>query len=380
MKKFILALIILLSLISPVLALQKDIAYVVNNQYYVEPTITSVFTSMGWSYDVVLSSNVSATNFSNYRLMVVGNGYFLNSAQIPVNNFPAVILNGENMQDWGWTKYISLTSQTSAFHGDITSLNNITSGFSLGDILLYTSASPDLYNMNENNIFSNVKIAVSMKSNPNNAVVAYANKGDILTKFGYPNTHVNAKTVFFGITESGYWTDESEQLFINSINWVLQKDSLNLNFISGANLVSFPIILSDNSVANLKLLYPQIISVKTYSAGNLVEAGVLENNKAYFILIDSNVSINFQGEKVILAQTINFNQGMNLVGFNKLTNMSLSSLPSQIKEVSRRNADGSYSIATRYTFGWNNPDSIVIEPGKGYWMKSSSQLNWSYSP
>jgi hypothetical protein len=357
----------------------KDVAYVVLNQYSVSPVIVSALNELNLTYDALYGTNITSANFSNYKMMVVGDGYFSNPSQIPVNNVPAVVVNGDNMPSWGWCRYISKSSQSSPFHVDVVALHKITNGFSFGDVQAYTVKDPDLYSISSTYAFSGIKIAVSKKSNPDDAVIAYAEKGNILTRSGYPNTNVNAKTVFFGINEASYWTTDARQLFKNSVLWVLEKDSFNINIKSGVDLISSPLVLDDSSVASLKLKYLQINSIKTYSGGNLVETSIIENHKGYFIDSSSPFNLELSGENPSGTQTISLNQGMNLVGINSLNNISLSSLPNGIKEVSRRNSDGSYSIATKYILGWHNPDNIILEPGKGYWVKANSQINWSYT-
>ena len=69
---------------------------------------------------------------------------------------------------------------------------------------------------------------------------------------------------------------------------------------------------------------------------------------------------------------------MNLVGISSTKNILLSSLPSQVIEVSKRNSDGSYQVATKYFGTWFN--TFELEPGKGYWFKLNSDASWSYSP
>ena len=69
---------------------------------------------------------------------------------------------------------------------------------------------------------------------------------------------------------------------------------------------------------------------------------------------------------------------MNLVGITSSSDLDFSSLPSQVIEVAKRNTDGSYDIAVRYLFGWNN--DFNLEPGEGYWFKTTGGATWTYNP
>jgi hypothetical protein len=88
--------------------------------------------------------------------------------------------------------------------------------------------------------------------------------------------------------------------------------------------------------------------------------------------------MNLNGGVPMANQTINFKSGMNLVGFTTLKNITLESLPSQVVEVSTRNIDGSYNIATKYGGVWFN--SFNLEPWRAYWIKSKSNVAWTYIP
>ena len=380
MKKIILILLMFVILLAPIMASDKDVAYVTQTKYTVRAEITSALNELGLSYDNIYSSNLSTANFSKYKMIIVNPDYFSYPSQIPVNNISAVVVNGDNLCSWGWCKYITTQSSSSPFHIDLILSNKITEGFSLGDIQVYTSSSPQINYIDDLYSFSGIKIVGSTKGSANDAVIAYAEKGDVLTRFGYPNTYVNARTVFFGITESSYWTNETKTLFKNSILWALAKDNYNLEINSGVNLVSIPLITNPIDVSSLISQYPQINSVKTYAilSGEIINAVNIENQKGYFIYSNSSFALSLSGDTPLSDQTINFKSGMNLVGFSNLNNMSLTSLPSEIIEVSTRNpSNGEYNIATKYGGMWFNPSNIILEPGKGYWIKSKADVTWT---
>jgi hypothetical protein len=355
----------------------KDVAYLVVAPGYEMSNIQETISALNMSYDIIYNSQIPSTNFSKYSVLVVNNDFFTNWQSIPVNDKPAVLVNGKHIDDWGWT---TISTKSSGYTSLLLNNNHsITLAFN-SSVPIYLSEGYDVYSIYSNYMFSGITPLARKNSPELDMVIALVQEDSILTKVGKPDTRVNAKTVFFGITEANYWTNESKQLFKNSIMWVYGDSSFSLSILSEANLISIPLVLSDNSINNFKFLHPEISSIKTYSSGNIIEASIFENNKGYFVFSNLSSEIDIQGQKPVGNQTISLNKGMNLVGFNILSNKSLSSLHTEIKEVSRRNRDGSYSIATKYSFGWYNPGNIILEPGKGYWMKSNSQLNWSYSP
>ena len=181
--------------------------------------------------------------------------------------------------------------------------------------------------------------------------------------------------------ELDYWTNDTETLFRNSINWILE-DSVDMEEFSigmqeGYNLISFPLVLEDNDVTWLLNDNPEIVSVKRYFNNALENTSTIYNCQGYFIEASSAFSLELEGEEHDSALSCELDNGMNLVGWASLNNTSLDTLPADIVEVAERNVDGSYNIATKYTGGWFNPSGFELEPGKGYWFKTDSQLIWS---
>jgi hypothetical protein len=375
MKKIITFLFALLFLISFVSA--TDVAYVVINPFSVNSDFTSVIDELELTYDVILSSNAATTDFSNYNMILLNNQDFLNSEEIPINEFPALMVNGKNMEDWGWVDPISKVKQSVPLHSTIVdSSHPITEGVSGNDIQIYTSSSPDLFYLGENHIFDGLQVIVSKIDNPNDAVIAIAEAGTTLTKLGNDPTQVNANSVFFGIHESDYWTDDARQLFKNSILWLMSSEtssSFDISLNQGQNLVSFPIDLTDNSVVNLISANPQINSIKKYNGGALVNALAISPYKGYFIDTSSPFTLSVDGLALTGPQDVDLDSGMNLVGTSYFTASDLDNLPANVIEVAKRTTSGKYNIATRYNGEWYN--EFALETGNGYWFKLNSGGN-----
>ena len=159
--------------------------------------------------------------------------------------------------------------------------------------------------------------------------------------------------------------------------WLYEAAEFNLDLKRGNNLISIPITINSSEIEKI-FSNQNILLIKEYHGNSFLQSGTLQNNKGYFIECSNDVLISLSGKEKANIQTINLVQGMNLVGISSIKNISLNSLPSQVIEVSKRNDDGSYQVATKYFSVWFN--EFVLEPGKGYWFKLNSDASWSYSP
>ena len=356
-----------------------DVAYIIHNKYNIKSEFVDVLNELGLSHKIVYSSNLSITNFSDYGMILLNDEDFPNPELIPVNDLPAIIVNGRNIVDWGWTKAISKTSQNSILHADlINAEHKIAQGIVDQDIILYIREDPDVYSIEETNAFTGLEIIVAKKDHPNDGILVIAESGSILTKPGYPDTHVNARSVFFGITYSGYWSNESIQLFKNSIQWILEGPEFNITLSEGYNLVSFPLEMDAQQI-NAIMNDSRVSQVLEYNPGTgLVDALTLEFGKGYFINATEAFSLDFSGQEPTGIQTVDLTEGMNLVGLKSLNSMDVIDLPAEVIEISSRRVDGGYETATSYSSSWYNPDSISLIPGEGYWLKVNSDTVWQY--
>jgi len=350
-----------------------DVIYLVSSQSKVNPIFTDALDDLGLSYEVSLSGEANTTDFSLYDMILLNNEYFSNSEDIPVNDYPALMVNGKNLEEWGWVTYISKSKQNSPFSATIIEENHtITNGFS-GDVPVYNDKDANLYSLDNYYIFDGIQILVSMVQDQRDAVIGIAEAGTTLTKAGEPDTIINGNSVFFGIAETQYWTNETEQLFKNSILWLLERNTYNVTLDSGINLISSPLVGS-NSVAELMLDNPQIISIKEYNGSDIVDATTIVNGKGYFIESSSGFTLVLEGEDPT-TESITLNDGMNLVGVTSFSNINFSTLPIEVIEVSKK-VNGNYETATRYSGGWYN--EFELEPEKGYWFKLDGGAVWSY--
>jgi hypothetical protein len=353
-----------------------DVAYIIQASQNEKPVFTQSMNELGLSYDIVFSNTISSVNFSNYKIILLNDEYFTNYAQIPVNNFPAVLVNGRHMDKWGWTKSISSASQSIKMKINLNNTHPLGIGLP-SNFEIYTTKDADIYYLSGSNVYNGIQKIASPTFDSSGVVVGAVKAGTVLTKAGKPNTNVNADTVFFGIYESNVWTANTKQLFKNSLLFALGDEDFSLQLNEGTNLVSIP-LLTTLSVSQLKAENPSITSVKEYVNGQLVEATQIKNDKAYFIFSNSQINIELSGPAPIGQRSVSLNDGMNLIGVTSLENIAFNTFPSNVVEVSRRLSDGKYDTATRYSFGWYNEFPLV--PGEGYWIKSQGGSVWNYSP
>ncbi|MBU1051154.1 MAG: hypothetical protein KJ718_01225, partial [Nanoarchaeota archaeon] len=196
-----------------------DVAYVALTPDYIKQEFIDVLNELSFSYDLVYSNQISSYDFSTVRLILLNNDYFPNWYEIPTNNYPAVIANGRNIVQWGWTKRVTTASQS------VPMLIHINTSHELGQGMneitqVYNHEAPDIYYLDKRDVYDGLDIIGSNIYDNEDAIIAIATEGTILTRSGRPDTHINANSCFFGVTESEYWTNDSKELFKRCINFV----------------------------------------------------------------------------------------------------------------------------------------------------------------
>ncbi len=199
-----------------------DIAYVVKSSANADSYLIQEIENLDYSYDIITQSQVASTNFSNYRLILVGDSNLDNPDSIPVDKHLSLIINSYNYYEknldkqLGWSKDTgSLGSPSSLKLANFTS--PVTSGVS-ATFSAYTTTDPNLkaYYLNGNKP-SGTSLLVTTANSNFDSVIALVNPG---------NVFLNGKTaqkrgIYFGITDAQYWTPSSRKLFQNSLNWLL---------------------------------------------------------------------------------------------------------------------------------------------------------------
>lgn len=249
---------ILVFLFSLSIVYAQDALYVLNNVNFPEQRIIDAIEDIG--YDVILVDNVDIDTvvFSNYEFMVLADEIFVNDDQIPVNEYPALILNSRHMDDWHWVSKISTRSSSQPLTGFIRYDDHMITNGLIGEITIYSSSIPAVDYMHRYyrslDLDSVFAIGNSSILEELNGIIVTAEPGTVL-RDGYVS---NTKSVFFGINEVDYWTNDAETLFKNSITWLTTDfyppEITNINVVSITNK-SVVVTWNTNKPADSKVVY-----------------------------------------------------------------------------------------------------------------------------
>lgn len=214
MKKTIFIAILTCILISSIVY-ANSAAYIVKQNGDQIQKYIDIIEDMGFTVDIIDAAHLSSTNFANYTFSVIGYGLFSDISYMPVNKYPCLILNTNNLKDFHWSStYGTRSGYKDAYINDPS--HQITKDMS-SISLMYSSVVP-YYVLPKASKAVNLKTLASVISDHNDAIVAAAEKGTKLRD----NFVSNAKGVFFGLNNYQYWTADAEKIFRNSITWLTQ--------------------------------------------------------------------------------------------------------------------------------------------------------------
>ncbi len=201
----------------------EDIAYIVKDTSRLNHDFLNAIKDLGLTAKVIDDDGINSVNLSDYKIILVGNDRFANPQNIPVNDFPTLIVNQYHMADWYWSSGISFVSNSQPLSARNVYSSSITRGLpgivQVYDSCCYQTSSIPMYYLSKEKRSLKLTSVTSTMSDASNAVIAMSTKGTLL-KSGYTS---KAKAVFFGITESYMWTQDAETLFKNSILWIINE-------------------------------------------------------------------------------------------------------------------------------------------------------------
>ena len=181
-------------------------------------------------------------------------------------------------------------------------------------------------------------------------------------------------------------------------NNVLGKFDLEL--FAGFNLVSLPLTPLDSDLGEVMhqdASYNPVREVYSWTGTSFIKAtfdvgeadywdnngiNILAAGEGYFFNSLQAANFTILGTPITAAQNVALQTGLNLKGWSSLDERALGSVFStDITEIARKNADGTFGIATYYTGGWFSADGFTtIEPGRGYWITAANNTTWVYNP
>ncbi len=210
-------------------AYEADIAYIVKSNLNIDQNLLNEISSLGYDYDTILESQVSSTNLSQYRMLLIGASDLSSPSTIPIHQHKTLVMNLEDYfeksgdkqlglsKERGFTSSPSLLKLTSTQH-------EITKDFT-GQFTAYSSSSVNFgTSYLKGQKPSGIKILV-YTSTTSDAVLALLPSGKTLLNGKLTQKEI----IFFGVTASQYWTSNSEQLFENILAYLLVPEDKDLD-------------------------------------------------------------------------------------------------------------------------------------------------------
>ncbi|MBI5215390.1 MAG: YHYH protein [Ignavibacteriae bacterium] len=161
----------------------------------------------------------------------------------------------------------------------------------------------------------------------------------------------------FTVNAATVWDTGAITLTINAVDDSLLPGQFHVN--SEWNIISVPSFVNDYSTS---LLFPTATSAAFSFNNGYEQNDTLVNGKGYWVKFDSSQVLSL-GDSILTADTINVVAGWNLIGTigTSVTTSSLETIPPEIL------SSGFFGYNVGYA------SSTVLEPGKGYWVKSSQE-------
>ena len=208
-----------------------DIAYVVKTSG--NSNLTQLFTDNDWSYKIIKESELSGTDWSKYKAIVVNTDEFVDSSKIPINQKPSVVIssrnhNSDNIEDWKWTSAIGGINnpsqpQTLLLWGTGNPMPHLSNTLRTYDFLSASSAVYEIDYVTGANKAGGMQYVyvdgIISGPQPNNGgVIMGIDKNGLLKD----NSRTLERGVFFGIPRIDLWSSETETVFLESLDWVTE--------------------------------------------------------------------------------------------------------------------------------------------------------------
>ena len=197
---------LIISMLSIVSA--AEIGYIVKNSDSVNPIITNIFSEKGLSYEEIKDNTIALTDFSKYSLLFI-EGDPVNRDLIPYSSSSVIFFNKRIANEvWGVSYGSTTNRQIKVYDSDSVILEEVVWG---GDweFPVYTSSKAIHYLNTKPSSVSNVAVALGSQ---------HWNDGVITTQI---NSLTNTRVIFFGLPDADYWTQNSEIMFRNSIDFAI---------------------------------------------------------------------------------------------------------------------------------------------------------------
>ena len=200
-----------------------DIAYILRDGNNPDSTITGLISQEGYTYEAIDDSDISSTDFSEYSMILIGNENFGSYLQyIPVNQKNALLINKYHMDYWHWDGGGASQLTSSQSRGQVINITNIVAEGVPQFFFIYSQGSTNFYHLSSLGRAPGLIGIVSPDDHESNYVIATANVGSLLRD----GVRSNAKGIFFGATETDFWTQDTKNLFKNSVSWLIGDEDM----------------------------------------------------------------------------------------------------------------------------------------------------------
>lgn len=201
----------------------SQVAYVLRFSSEAEQNVLDSFTEEGLSYDIILADDIDSTDFSSYAILVIGNSYFPSSDREALTDiipeYRTIVLNnryydGSDDDEWGWS-YEGGKSTSTIMKNDAPT-HTIMEGID-EQWFSYSPATDSYYLLGQK--ASGIDLLAHVGGHTSSdAIIGTAFPGTV-----YLNGRVEqTKSVFYGLTESDHWTQDSKDIFKNMLGWILE--------------------------------------------------------------------------------------------------------------------------------------------------------------
>jgi hypothetical protein len=195
-----------------------SVAYIVSSSSSVDLKITDILNSEGYTYDIIENKNIPVTDFSDYDMILVWDGFFSNFENIPVLQKKTLLANLNYLDEWGIANSVSSRVSSGYEDGKILKENSITKGFA-SPLRIYNQREVGLYYLPKPPKIAKGIINVFGRDSPDkNCLIGIINPGGDL----YGGGTANERIAIFTLIDNEYWTEDTEELFKRTVEWVIE--------------------------------------------------------------------------------------------------------------------------------------------------------------
>ena len=197
-----------------------DIAYVLKDPLRPQDNVLSALDDLGYTYQLIDDSKITVTNFSKYQMILVWDETLDNYDKIPITKKKSLVANTYYLETWKIAEYAGSQMSTGYVKARVYKNNSITEG--IPPVF-------EVYNQKEVTLnflsyapkrapgLQRVVITDNYYEYP---VIGIINAGGGL----YETGTASERTAFFGIINADSWSGASEDLFKNTVEWVMRGE------------------------------------------------------------------------------------------------------------------------------------------------------------